>query len=233
MINIQKCENCGAHNPLFLNNCKRCHAFLRDKVATLTMSKFLWDLVESPIQAFKTLIQSEQKNFVHLFLILISMKFAVLSMTFRSAITEETFPINNILVGGIISFFLSIAFIYLFSFAFKIIFSLIGAKVRFKDTLAVNTYALLPFAYSFILLFPIEIALFGMQWITYNPSPFIIKPGIAYGVWGLELVFLIWSLFLSFAGTYTHTGNRVLALLFGLMFVLLFFGFSLFTPFLF
>ena len=52
--------------------------------------------------------------------------------------------------------------------------------LRFKDTFALIIYSQIPYLFGLIILFPLELVIFGDYLFSKNPSPFTIKGTLAY-----------------------------------------------------
>jgi hypothetical protein len=74
------------------------------------------------------------------------------------------------------------------------------------------------------LVLPIELAVFGGYVFSANPSPFILKPTLAYMLSGFELLIFLWSIFLAIMGIFSQTRSRVFSLFGGLIFSVLIFA---------
>ncbi|HSP87958.1 MAG TPA: hypothetical protein VLN45_07475, partial [Ignavibacteriaceae bacterium] len=170
----------------------------------------------SPSKAFKTIIFSEHKNFQVLLLILISGKM-LLNSIFLTIYFEKW---NAHLSGIFISyFFILIVTVVIFlgmSGIFGSITKRYGIETKFKNNFSILTYSFLPFTFGFLILFPIELILFGQYLFFYNPSPFIIKEALAYSLFAFEVILLLWTVFLTFTAFKVQSGNPGYSILFTL-----------------
>jgi hypothetical protein len=80
-----------------------------------------------------------------------------------------------------------------------------GIKSRFKDLFALLTFSLMPYSFAAIILFPVELIIFGSYLFSVNPSPFIIKSFSAWVLVSVELLLILWSVFLTATGTFAQT----------------------------
>ena len=201
------CSNCHTENPFFVQNCTNCNAFLRSKIANLDLWDTLWKIMESPVKTAETIIQSDHKNFAVSLVIAAAIKigltFYIISNAFHFFGDEISNDFNFISLASI--FFLLI-FIF-FSFIITIVNSRFGIKNRFKDNFALYAYSLLPIILILIFLAPVQIALFGTYWFTFNPSPLIIKPMVTYVLFSIEGIFFLWSCALLITSTYSQTNS--------------------------
>jgi hypothetical protein len=69
-----------------------------------------------------------------------------------------------------------------------------------------------------VVLFPIELIIFGDYIFSLNPSPFVIKELIAYTLFTVESLLILWSIFLSITAFYVHYRKIIPALVSSLIF---------------
>lgn len=212
MLNEITCKNCNEQNNFYEMNCKKCGAILRSRVVNIDLWKTVWELIETPKKAFANIIFSEHKNFISFLIVFIGLKlFVNASFIFNLILPKATNEIN-IPVQMAISVILTILLIILISLLIKLVVSSNGIKTRLKDNIAVIIYSHIPVIIALIILLPIEYGIFGGHWIYYNPSPFIIKASSAYLLAGVELIFILWHLFLLSYGIYTQTKSAVFSI---------------------
>ena len=227
MKNVIVCSNCGTENAFFKLNCANCKAYIRTRIVNIDLWHTIYLLIESPVIAFQNIIQAEHKNFIIFLSFLIGIKFFLFAAVAAS--------INNYSVN-IESYFLSDMLIYIgYSFIILALFpylmtklnNLFGLQNRYKDNLAMYIYTFIPVLMSLAILSPVHYALFGKYWFTYNPSPFLIKPAIAWVLSIIEVILVLWSVMLSVTATYAQTRNKVYSFITGVGFwvilILLFF----------
>jgi hypothetical protein len=78
------------------------------------------------------------------------------------------------------------------------------------------SFAFTPQILGLIILTPVEFALFGEYWFTFNPSPFIIKPIAAYTLIGIEGIMCLWSCALFIFSTYAQCRNKIYSVVAGI-----------------
>ncbi|MDH7605977.1 MAG: hypothetical protein QHH13_13840 [Melioribacter sp.] len=223
MKNITVCKNCGSENPFYSLICSNCKAYLRTRIPNIDLWFTIGKVIESPIEAIKNIIYAEHKNFTIFLLILSAIKIAINSLIINNAIKLKSIQNENILnailftgVFFIITFTVAIFFIYLINNLFHI-------KNRIKDNFSIYTYSLIPIIFALIILTPVEYALFGHYWFTFNPSPFIIKTTESYILIIIEVIFLLWSLILFIISTYVQSKNIIYSFITGIiLFILIF-----------
>jgi hypothetical protein len=96
----------------------------------------------------------------------------------------------SIILGGTTIFFL------IFSFLYNLIGRHNNIFLRFKDSLSLIIYSQIPLIFGLIILFTLELVIFGDYLFSINPTPFTIKGDIAYLFFILEWGTIIWSVFL-------------------------------------
>ena len=224
MKNVQICKSCGAENPFYVSTCEKCNFILRDKIANIDLWSEIASLLESPVNAFGRVIQSEHKNFVISILLFAVVKFCIDSTFLSMLRSKGGYADFNIFANIILVVAFLIVFLYLYSFLIKAITKGSAAKTRLKDNLAVLTYSLLPHSLALCIIFPIEVAVFGANIFSTNPSPFLLKPTIAYVFSGFEILIFLWSIFLVIAGLYSQTRSKLFGISFGLIFNIILIG---------
>lgn len=221
MKNYVTCSNCNSVNPFYRTTCLNCKSYLRDRVYNLDLWKTLSLLLENPSEAFKLIIFSEQKNFIFFILIFAAVKYLIIAR-FVATITLGEIQTST---GLFLSYMIVLVFITGYIFLYASLFTVIGknfsVQTRFKDNLAILCYTQSAHVIALLTLFPIELIVFGDYIFSLNPSPFELKKNIAYLLLGIELLFILWSISLSFFAFYTQSKN----ILTGLINNLIFYGF--------
>jgi len=219
--NTSKCKNCGSENPFYALICSNCKAYLRTRIPNIDLWLTIGKIIESPLDAIKNIIYAEHKNFTLLLLILAAIKIGINALILNNALKIKSINneniFNTILFTGIyvISIFIvSILLITLINYVFHI-------KNRIKDNFSIYTYSFIPVIFALIILSPVEYALFGHYWFTFNPSPFIIKNLEAYTLIIFEMIFLLWNLILFILSTYVQSKNIIYSIVIGILFFII------------
>ncbi len=225
MKNVVVCPNCGAENPFYKYTCSNCKGYLRERIFNLDLWHLIGMLIESPVKAFNRIIQSEHKNFILLIALLFAIK-AFINARFLSIL----FSGESALKLGLLPLLLITAaagylVIWISTFVLFFINKMSGLKTRLRDNNAVFTYSLIPYAFALMILFPIELITFGQYLFSDNPSPFMLKPTIAYTLLAFEGLLILWGIFLSVSGIYAISRNLPYALISGIIFNIFLFGF--------
>ena len=198
MKNSVTCPNCGVENPFYNTVCSDCKSYLRDRVYNLDLWSLISSIIETPTKAFRTVIFSEHKNFIFFLLLFLSLKYLIITR-FISIITIGEFQST---IGLQISYLIVLGGTIVFFLIFSPLYNLIGRSndisLRFKDTLSLIIYTQIPLIFGLIILFTLELVIFGDYLFSINPTPFVIKGFLAYLFFALECGTVIWSIFLLF-----------------------------------
>ncbi len=227
------CSSCGEFNALYRLNCSNCSSFLRERVVNIDLWASIWGLFYAPVETFKKIVFAEHKNFIIFILILSGTKIFFHEVFFRKLLSEGEFEVANIslsLISSLISFIVIILLLALFNYY---LYKISKSEIRYKDSLTILIYSFMPQLFSLFILAPVEYALFGKFWFTFNPSPFFIKETAAYMIVGIEGVLLLWSLLLMIFANYTVTGRKILSIIIALCEFLLLFSALFYLKFLF
>ncbi len=230
MKNTVICGNCNHENEYYLYTCKNCKAFLRTKVTDLSFWETIWQLIETPKEAFLKIVYSEHKNFIIILSFLVSIKLLLTSLSAKSIIHSshnyDSFITINWLITTVL-FVLLLAVISLVVITFNKNF---GNKLLLKDTYAIYIYSLFPLLISLFLFLPIEFALLGKYWLSFNPPPHLFKPTVAYVLYSLEGIMFLWSGFLAVSASYSQTKNKLYSIIVAILFLLIIISFIIFIP---
>lgn len=218
MHNTLTCTSCNEENPFYALICKKCKAYLRDRIYNIDLWNILSLLIESPSKAFKLIIQSEHKNFIIFIVILASARLFIDSM-FISVLTGAPEPNRT---DVILNYLVVLASVFVILILFGLIINNVnkanGLKTRFRDNFAILGYSLLPHIFSFIILFTVEASVFGTNLFSKNPSIFSLKEGLAYTLLVFEILIVLWAIFLSITAMYVQSKNKTYSVAVGIVF---------------
>lgn len=224
MKNSVTCPNCKIENPFYNYICSNCRSYLRDRIYNLDLWKQISLIIESPSKSFRTIVLAEHKNFIFFLLIFLSVKYLI-NARFISMLSLGEFQSTVglqfsylIVLGGTIIFFL------LFTVLYNIFGKMNDISLRFKDTFSLIIYSQVPFVFGLVVLFILEIVIFGDYLFSLNPNPFVIKGVIAYLFLSLEIGIFIWSIFLVFKAFNAQSQHFSFSLAAALTFILLLSG---------
>lgn len=218
MKNVIICKSCNSENPYYEVICVNCHSFLRERIFNIDLWKTIEQLIETPVKAFRRIIQSEHKNFISLIFIFAVFKLFISSVYISLILFKDEQALNHFITrfflfaGGMLVLLLIISLILRF------VLKSGGIKARYKDLFALFTFSLMPYSFAAIILFPVELIIFGTYLFSVNPSPFIVKSLFAWVLLVLEILLIIWSVFLTGAGIFAQTKSINFSLISSLIF---------------
>jgi len=222
MKNSVTCPNCNTENPFYNSVCFNCRIYLRDRVYNLDLWSTISSIIESPSKAFKTIILSEHKNFIFFILLFIGFKY-VINARFVSMLSLGEFQST---IGLQYSYLIVLGVTLIYSILFSFLYSLSGKAykiyLRFKDTFALIIYSQIPYLFGLIILFALELVIFGDYLFSKNPTPFTIKSTLSYLFLALEIAIVLWSFFLIFRAFLTQSHHLIFSILSSTAFVVLF-----------
>ncbi len=223
MKNSIKCKNCSTDNPSYSHICSACKHYLRDKIVNIDFWETVTKLLESPATALQKVILAEHKNFVIFLTFLFALRLLVLSRFLSLPFSSETVSTTSVITGYTIVLVTTTFFMVLFA----LITTLLIKKeygVRFRDIYSLLVYSNTPNIISLVLLFPIELVIFGEYLFSNNPNPFQVKPFYAYFLLLFETGIIIWSLLLIYISYTTLTGSRAISILISFSYSICLFG---------
>jgi hypothetical protein len=209
---IKVCPNCKAENSYFNVNCSDCNFFLRDKIPNIDLGEIILLLIESPKIAFERIIYSKNKNYVLILLTLLSFRFLILSRFLSVPYLNQNsdFDLLNTAFYFFISSGLVISILIYLNFFF---IRKLGIHTRIKDVFSVFIYSFFPSIIALLLLYPIELTVFGKYLFSNNPYPYDIKANVFYVLAGFELLLIIWSFFMQIKGMLALKLNLIISIL--------------------
>lgn len=224
MKNVLVCNNCKKENPFYSMICSNCNSFLRSKIPNIDLWETISKLIETPVQAFNRIIQAENKNFVMTLMVLVCVKLSLATMIIYNAFYSVngvpiTF-IKSFLLGGVPSIILLSIFSLITTYSNKFF----GIGNRFKDNFSVYIFCFIPMLGGLTVLTPIQFALFGDYWFTFNPSPLLMKPTPSLILLIIEGLLFLWSSILFIAATYSQTRNKIYSACTGFILTMLIVG---------
>jgi len=234
MKNIILCKNCGSPNPSFGLICGNCKSYMREKIFNIDLWNIIGLLIESPQEAFKKIIFAEHKNFISFIVLMVAGKLLIDSM-FISLAANKTEPFfGKLLSCYFILLFFLFCFLFIIAILLRIIHRAFKYDTRIKDNLALLIYSMIPHAFGLVILYLIELIVFGGDLFSNNPSPFTLKEFLAYTLLVFEALFILWSIFLFIMGIFTQTKNKLYSIIIVLLInALLYFGLFISSTYLF
>jgi len=169
------CKTCGSENPFYNLTCINCKAYLRERIFNIDLWNIISLLIESPKAAFRTIIFSEHKNFIFFLLVFICGKFFVFSILFSKLLLNKETLGGNFLIKYFYLLLIITCIIFFFALLYTKLLKFLDYSTRLKDNFSILVYSLIPYVFGIIILFPIELIIFGENLFSNNPSPFVIK----------------------------------------------------------
>jgi len=201
-----RCSVCGHENDDLAVLCVSCKSYLQSKVDTLDLFQTFWTLIISPRTAFRRIALSRHKNYIFLVSSLLGIALAYSVLWFKNL--GPSFPnlIILLLSGLLAGPLLGIAFVFLFSAVMILLDRLLGGRATLRTTFGVVAYSAMPIVLSLVLVFPIEVAIFGIDLFDNNPSPLVIKPFIYITLLGFDTLAVLWAWLLLIEGAIVANG---------------------------
>lgn len=231
MKNLLECPNCKSLNPNYRLVCNNCKAYLRERVFNIDFWAVFWGMFESPISNLKKIIFAEHKNFFFITLLLLSIKFSINTFLLANIFIKDINLTTDVLVNLL---FLLVTYLLVFSTYSVLItyfYKIIKVDTRIKDNFALIVFSQSAILFSLFIIFPVELGVFGIHWFVFNPSPFLIKSNIAYGLIAIEVILLLWGLVQVILAHYVQIKSVILSLVLGIIFYIVIFLVFLFFPF--
>ena len=217
MKNVVVCSHCGKENDYYNLNCSECKAYIRGHVYNIDMWHTFSQLAESPSEAFKNIVFSDHKNFVMPLVLIIAFKFLFNILFFAPYVSKPKDVYGNFITNYIFTAIALFVLLYVVSLLLKFIVRIFGGNSRMKDNFAILVFSLIFYIVGSVILYPIEFIAFGPYLHSVSPSPFFLKPSIAYILSGTEILFAVWSVFLLTKGLYVQTKSKLFSIIAGLM----------------
>lgn len=222
MKNVVVCKHCNSENPSYGLICLNCKSYLREKVYNIDFWKTVALLIEAPAKAFKTIINSEHKNFLVFLIILVSGKILV-NGVFLKILFEKGSGISNYFLDYFLSILLFVLILVFFAGLFNVVTDKYGVKTRFLDNFSILAYSFIPYTFGFVILFPVELILFGGYLFSYSPSPFQIKETLAYTLLVFEGLLFVWNIFLTITAIRVQSDNSFYSMVWAFIIHIIFF----------
>ncbi len=203
-----ECPVCTTKNGDLSVVCTSCGGYLQTRVQTLDLFQTLWQLIESPGKAFKRIILSEQKNYIHFLASVggIGFIFTWLWRTHGGLFFENLMWL--ILLGILAGPVAGIAILYIGSAVSSVSSRTTGIRRRFRDVKSVFGYSLVPLVFATVFLMPLKLGLYGLYFFTGNPSPMVLNPAPYMVLLALDGLAVLWSVVLLAIGTHVLTSTR-------------------------
>lgn len=219
-------------NPFYQLNCINCKAYLRSKVPNIDFWMLTSKLFESPVKAAELLIYADHKNFLISVIILAALKISLTAGILSNVFSEGKGSLQSIYLTLSSLPIIFIILMLVWAFIITILLKIAGIKSRYKDNLVIYTYSFIPVVFTLFILTPVEYALFGQYWFTFNPSPFAFKYISSLLLSIIEGIFFVWSLFLAICATFAQSRSLLFSIIFGVLFITVTLGIPIYSAYL-
>lgn len=200
------CPVCGTENDDLAVVCSSCKGFMQAKVDTLDLFQTIWGLMESPSATFRRIALAGTKNYIVPLTVLfgIALTYALLWHGNYGVLEPRLTTILGIglLAGPVLGV---VVFLFLSRFL-ALVTPVGGRKVAPRNAFALLAYGAVPIVLSLIIIFPIEIAVFGIYLFDTNPPPIVLNPMGYILLVGLDGIAVVWSSVLIWIGIRVMAG---------------------------
>ncbi|MDH4069393.1 MAG: YIP1 family protein [Ignavibacteria bacterium] len=191
------CPVCGTGNRELAVTCASCHGFLQSKTDALDLFSTVWNVIEGPARAFRTVALATHKNFVLFLASLFGMSwlFTALWVTDSGDRIRSLFVLILLgLIGGPPS---GIILLMTVSGIILWLGRRLGGEATFRNTFAVMAYATVPLCLSLLFVLPVELGVFGHSLFGTMPPASALKPMIYTILVGIQGATVLWFIALS------------------------------------
>jgi len=200
------CTVCGQQNDDLSVLCSSCRGYLQSKVENIDLFETIWQLIENPGDAFKKIVLAKHKNYLYV----VSSLFGISTM-FGIFWLKKLAPLfTNLLTlvgsGMLIGAPFGMLFVFVLAGVIVIAIRLLGGSASIRNTAAVASYSSIPVVLSLVFVFPLEIAIFGVDFFGVNPPPMLLNPAVYLALLGFDALAIVWTLFLLFRGVSVLSG---------------------------
>ncbi|MGA9406460.1 MAG: Yip1 family protein [Bacteroidota bacterium] len=194
------CPVCANPNDDLRTVCVQCGSFLQDRIPNLDFFSTLWQLVESPKDAFHKIIKAEHKNYVLFLMLFLGIGVSFTLLWARHAGNEFDNLIYLLLLGYVLGIGIALPVGGLMAVMVHLLLKLFGGRGVMKNTYAVFGWSLIPIMLSVSIILPIELASIGLRLFSTNPSPMEIKPVVYIVLMFFDVFTVLWSINLARVG---------------------------------
>lgn len=198
MKNSIICKNCSVENPLYNQICSNCKYYIRDKLPNIDIWETISLIIESPSKSFQRIIFSEHKNFIVFLTLFFAIRILIVTRFISLIESEFTSYTTAIILSYLILLIGLTAVIVIFFTLVRFTLKRINYITRLKDLYSIFIYSSMPNIFAVVILFPIQVIVFGDYLFSNNPNPFQVKPIFAYALAGFEIGVIIWAFVLNY-----------------------------------
>ena len=194
------CPVCSHENNDFAITCASCSSFIQNRIVNLDFFTTLWNIIENPSNALRSVILSEHKNYVLMLgaFYSISVVFAVFWAGSFGNLFDNILPL--MVLGIVFGLVLAIPLVFFQSYVLHHAMKLVGGNGSFKNTYAVYGWSLVPLAVATAIILPIELATLGLYLFSTNPSGYEYKPLVYILLLSIHGLLVLWNFLLLARG---------------------------------
>jgi hypothetical protein len=197
-----ECSICNTKNNHLATICPNCGGFLQTKVDNINLFETMWQLIESPVKAFKNIAISKHKNYIQLMGVLSGIDLSFLLISYLNLSNKMENPFSILIYGTVCGCLFGVLLISILSISVISIVKFLKANTSFKNIWSVISFSFLPFVFSLILI-PLRLSTFGASYYGSNPSPTLINPFVYYLYFIIEALLIAWFVILFIIGIKT------------------------------
>jgi hypothetical protein len=197
---------CGTENDDLAVVCTSCKGYIQAKVDTLDLFQTIWRLMDSPSATFRRIALSGTKNYVVPLTIAFGVALAYALLWHGNYGVREPQLATILGIGLLAGPVLGTILFLLLSRFLSLVTPMGGRKVSPRNAFALLAYGVVPVVLSLIIIFPIEIAVFGVYLFDTNPPPIVLNPMAFIVLVGLDGIAAVWSAVLVWTGIRVMSG---------------------------
>lgn len=216
------CFSCNQNNFILELKCKNCGSILHEKYNAINLGELIYISLFDPKEAAKRVLFSSKKNYLLILLFLFVLKFVqftsydVSILDIHSKSATEIYPVM-FLMWFIAILILNLLMKFLFEF-------FTHHKISVSNVLSITVYPFLYSSISLFIIFPLELMLFGPYLFSKNPGIFEVNYLKAVSIVALELIILLYSMFLFYSFLNFVIDNRKISLMVTVLYFLTLYG---------
>jgi hypothetical protein len=223
------CKTCGIANSILRTKCSGCGSILQGRIPNLNLFEVIWEIIEQPKKTFLKICLSEQKNYVYLLFSIIGIGFLFTKFWFNGIGQYYPNLLNLLIYGMVFGPVVGVLIFFIFTrCSYFIASKIFKTEVTRKNITAVTAYSFVPILFSTIFILTTKLIVFGIYLFTTYPSPQYIKPEVFYILSALDILCLLYTMFLFFIGILVSSNASIFKSVFITFTLLVFFALIIF-----
>ena len=198
------CSVCGAPNDDLALLCGECRSFLQGRVDAIDLFSTVWGLMEAPRRTLKKIALARHKNYAVILSALFGVALVLAAFWWTTALRRYDHP--GVLAGLSMPGGFVVGILWTSVTAGGMLLLTRTGRKKFSPAFAVTAYASVPVVLSLLLVFPVELAVFGLDLFRANPHPMVIDPVAYVALMFLDGLAVLWSVILLLLGVQVITG---------------------------